>query len=156
MRIYLYVLYSLSFLVLLSSCRVKQHTTDRSITSTDVMHTSITTEQIISHLRDSSNLTMDIDSVNIVVITDSVGNNQSVLIKATGVKLNGSRTINNTIADSIHQEDTISVHQEENKDIITDIDKTVIAEPPNLTLIITIVMIVVILVISYFLWRKLS
>lgn len=154
MRIYLYVLYSLSLLVLLSSCRVKQHTTDRSITSTDVMHTSITTEQIISHLRDSSNVSMDIDSVNIVVITDSVGNNQSVLIKATGVKLNGSRTIDNTIADSIHQEDTISVCIEENKDIITDIDKTVIAEPPNLTLVLIICIIAIALL--YFLYRKLS
>ena len=154
MRIYLYVLYSLSLLVLLSSCRVKQHTTDRSITSTDVMHTSITTEQIISHLRDSSNVSMDIDSVNIVVITDSVGNNQSVLIKATGVKLNGSRTINNTIADSIHQEDTTSVCIEENKDIITDIDKTVIAEPPNLTLVLIICIIAIALL--YFLYRKLS
>lgn len=154
MRIYLYVLYSLSLLVLLSSCRVKQHTTDRSITSTDVMHTSITTEQIISHLRDSSNLSMDIDSVNIVVITDTVGNNQSVLIKATGVKLNGSRTINNTIADSIHQEDTTSVHQEENKDVVTDIDKTVIAEPPNLTLVLIICIIAIALL--YFLYRKLS
>lgn len=154
MRIYLYVLYSLSLLVLLSSCRVKQHTTDRSITSTDVMHTSITTEQIISHLRDSSNLSMDIDSVNIVVITDSVGNNQYRLIKATGVKLNGSRTINNTIADSIHQEDTTSVHQEENKDVVTDIDKTVIAEPPNLTLVLIICIIAIALL--YFLYRKLS
>ena len=154
MRIYLYVLYWLFLLVFLSSCRVKQHTTDRSITSTDVMHTSITTEQIISHLRDSSNVSMDIDSVNIVVITDSVGNNQSVLIKATGVKLNGSRTINNTIADSIHQEDTTSVHQEENKDIITDIDKTVIAEPPNLTLVLIICIIDIALL--YFLYRKLS
>ena len=154
MRIYLYVLYSLSLLVLLSSCRVKQHTTDRSITSTDVMHTSITTEQIISHLRDSSNVSMDIDSVNIVVITDSVGNNQSVLIKATGVKLNGSRTINNTIADSIHQEDTTSVCIEENKDVITDIDKTVIAEPPNLTLVLIICIIAIALL--YFLYRKLS
>lgn len=154
MRIYLYVLYSLSLLVLLSSCRVKQHTTDRSITSTDVMHTSITTEQIISHLRDSSNVSMDIDSVNIVVITDSVGNNQSVLIKATGVKLNGSRTIDNTIADSIHQEDTTSVCIEENKDIITDIDKTVIAEPPNLTLVLIICIIAIALL--YFLYRKLS
>lgn len=154
MRIYLYVLYSLSLLVLLSSCRVKQHTTDRSITSTDVMHTSITTEQIISHLRDSSNVSMDIDSVNIVVITDTVGNNQSVLIKATGVKLNGSRTINNSIADSIHQEDTTSVCIEENKDIITDIDKTVIAEPPNLTLVLIICIIAIALL--YFLYRKLS
>lgn len=154
MKIYLYVLYSLSLLVLLSSCRVKQHTTDRSITSTDVMHTSITTEQIISHLRDSSNVSMDIDSVNIVVITDSVGNNQYRLIKATGVKLNGSRTINNTIADSIHQEDTTSVHQEENKDVVTDIDKTVIAEPPNLTLVLIICIIAIALL--YFLYRKLS
>lgn len=154
MRIYLYVLYWLFLLVFLSSCRVKQHTTDRSITSTDVMHTSITTEQIISHLRDSSNVSMDIDSVNIVVITDSVGNNQSVLIKATGVKLNGSRTIDNTIADSIHQEDTTSVCIEENKDIITDIDKTVIAEPPNLTLVLIICIIAIALL--YFLYRKLS
>lgn len=154
MRIYLYVLYWLFLLVFLSSCRVKQHTTDRSITSTDVMHTSITTEQIISHLRDSSNVSMDIDSVNIVVITDSVGNNQSVLIKATGVKLNGSRTINNTIADSIHQEDTTSVCIEDNKDIITDIDKTVIAEPPNLTLVLIICIIAIALL--YFLYRKLS
>ena len=154
MRLYLYVLYWLFLLVFLSSCRVKQHTTDRSITSTDVMHTSITTEQIISHLRDSSNVSMDIDSVNIVVITDSVGNNQSVLIKATGVKLNGSRTINNTIADSIHQEDTTSVCIEENKDIITDIDKTVIAEPPNLTLVLIICIIAIALL--YFLYRKLS
>lgn len=154
MRQYLLILYWSVILVLLSSCRVKQHTTDRSITSTDVMYTSVTTEQIISHLRDSSNVSMDIDSVNIVVITDTVGNNQSVLIKATGVKLNGSRTIDNTIADSIHQEDTTSVHQEENKDVVTDIDKTVIAEPPNLTLVLIICIIAIALL--YFLYRKLS
>lgn len=154
MKLYLFILYWFFLLVLLSSCRVKQHTTDRSITSTDVMHTSVTTEQIISHLRDSCNVSMDIDSVNIVVLTDTVGNNQTVRINAIGVKLNGTRSINNTITDNIHQEDSTSVRVDENKDIVTDIDKTVIAEPPNLTLVLIICIIA--LAVLYFLYRKLS
>lgn len=147
----------LVLIIVLSSCRVVKHTTDKSNTSVDITQSSSIAESIISHLKDSSSISIDIDSVLVVIEHDSISNDApKVIITASGISLNGSRTSEQSIEDTVLKNDTSYITLEEQKDIVEDIDKTYVSQPLNLTLIITIVMIVVILVISYLLWRKLS
>lgn len=141
-------LYYIIILLLLCSCKVVKQTTDNS--KIDKNETSVSTENIISLLKDSSNVSVNVDSVRVVVTPDSVGN-PSILISAIGVKVKGGRTMEGTTM--ILRKDSSNIETNQVNDISITEDKTIIAEPPNVTIIIIVCVIIVILLI-FFQFRK--
>ncbi len=141
-------LYYIIILLLLCSCNVVKQTTDNS--KIDKNETSVSTENIISLLKDSSNVSVNVDSVRVVVTPDSVGN-PSILISAIGVKVKGGRTMEGTTM--ILRKDSSNIETNQVNDISITEDKTIIAEPPNVTIIIIVCVIIVILLI-FFQFRK--
>ena len=141
-------LYYIIILLLLCSCKVVKQTTDNS--KIDKNETSVSTENIISLLKDSSNVSVNVDSVRVVVTPDSVGN-PSILISAIGVKVKGGRTMDGTTM--ILRKDSSNIETNQVNDISITEDKTIIAEPPNVTIIIIVCVIIVILLI-FFQFRK--
>lgn len=141
-------LYYIIILLLLCSCKVVKQTTDNS--KIDKNETSVSTENIISLLKDSSNVSVNVDSVRVVVTPDSVGN-PSILISAIGVKVKGGRTMEGTTM--ILRKDSFNIETNQVNDISITEDKMIIAEPPNVTIIIIVCVIIVILLI-FFQFRK--
>lgn len=138
-------------LLLLCSCKVVTHTTDKSTIDMIEESSSVSTRDIVSLLKDSSNINIEIDSIR-VSFSDTVQSENTAQVVIFGVNVNGSSVKETAIIDSSCKSDTSSVVVHQDNDIITEEEKTVIAEPPNLTIVLIAVGIFSVLLI--FIWSK--
>ena len=140
-------------LLLLCSCKVVTHTTDKSTIDIFEESSSVSTRDIVSLLKDSSNLNIGIDSIRVSVVSDTVQSDNTTQVVIYGVNVKGNKVKEAAIIDfsSITASSCAVAHQD--NDIITEEEKTVIAEPPNLTIVI--IVIVAILGLLLFIWTKL-
>ena len=138
-------------LLLLCSCKVVTHTTDKSTIDMIEESSSVSTRDIVSLLKDSSNINIEIDSIW-VSFSDTVQSENTAQVVIFGVNVNGSSVKETAIIDSSCKSDTSSVVVHQDNDIITEEEKTVIAEPPNLTIVLIAVGIFSVLLI--FIWSK--
>ncbi len=139
-------------LLLLCSCKVVTHTTDKSTEDVLKQSSSVSTRDIVSMLKDSSNLNIEIDSIRVSVIKDSVQPDNTTQVVIFGVNVKGNNVKEVTVIDSTCKTDSLSAVFHRDNDIVTDEEKTVIAEPPNLTIVLIVV--AVILGLLLFIWAK--
>lgn len=139
-------------LLLLCSCKVVTHTTDKSKEDVLEQSSSVSTRDIVSMLKDSSNLNIEIDSIRVSVIKDSVQPDNTTQVVIFGVNVKGNNVKEVTVIDSTCKTDSSSAVFHRDNDIVTDEEKTVIAEPPNLTIVLIVV--ATILGLLLFIWAK--